>query len=200
MHRRLILFSVVTVVTLAGYYLFGEKDPRITMPTNGAGIIVFGDSLVSGVGASPGNGFVAVMERELGQPIANAGFPGDTTVTAQLRYQNDVLDKNPRIVVILLGGNDFLARISRDRTIGNLRSMVEEAQAQGAGVVLVGVRKAIYSSDYKRIAQETGAVYVPNVLDETFGRQELMADPIHPNDAGYRVFANRILPAIKQLQ
>lgn len=199
MKKLIILITSALFISVILYYLYGEKDLIVSKPTSGQGIIFFGDSLVSGVGASSGKDLPTILGNLINQPVINAGVPGDTTLTAKTRFKNDVLDKNPRIVIILLGGNDFLARIPKNTTITNLREMVNQARAQGAGVVLVGVRHVIYSSDYRNIAEESGAAYVPNVLDKTFGNKELMSDIIHPNDKGYEIIADVIAPAVREL-
>ena len=32
----------------------------------------------------------------------------------------------------------------------------------------------------------------PNILEDILGNTTLMSDPLHPNDAGYRIIADRI--------
>lgn len=199
MNKKILIALVGIVVIVAGFIIIKTRPYEIKTPTSGQNIIVFGDSLVEGLGSTAGNDFVSVISRELNVPVINAGFSGDTTVTSLQRLDEDVLNQNPKIVVILLGGNDFLQRIRKETTLSNLRQMIQQIQARGAGVVLVGVRKIIYSSDYEDLARETGSVYVPNILDETYGDKSLMADQIHPNDAGYKIFAEKITPAIEKL-
>jgi lysophospholipase L1-like esterase len=41
--------------------------------------------------------------------------------------------------------------------------------------------------------------YVPNVLQGLFGKTEFMADPIHPNDAGNKIIAERVYPVLLPL-
>src|SRR4029434_4564928 len=71
----------------------------------GRTIICFGDRLTEGVRAEPGEDYTAVVARAPGLPIINAGRRGDTTAEALARISDAVLNKNPRLVIVLLGGN-----------------------------------------------------------------------------------------------
>jgi len=89
----------------------GDNFAKIrNIRSDGRTIICFGDSLTEGVGAEPGEDYPAALSRELGLPIINAGQRGDTTAEALARISDAVLNKNPRLVIVLLGGNDFCAR------------------------------------------------------------------------------------------
>jgi lysophospholipase L1-like esterase len=37
------------------------------------------------------------------------------------------------------------------------------------------------------------------VLDDTLGVEGYMADQVHPNDAGYRVIADRVYPVLESM-
>jgi acyl-CoA thioesterase I len=199
MKKRVVWAGIGIIIVVIAFFSFSDDSWEIKKPTAGENIIVFGDSLAEGVGSTVGNDLSSFLSKELGREVMNAGFAGDTTQSALSRLSDDVLSRNPRVVVVMLGGNDFLQRSSKQEIIGNLRQIIQKIQAQGAGVVLVGVRKIIFSSDYKKLAQETGSVYVANILDETFGEPALMSDQIHPNNAGYKIFAEKITPAVQQL-
>jgi acyl-CoA thioesterase I len=200
MNKKTIIILGAAVAIIIGFWLTRPDDENIKKPTaDGEAIIVFGDSLVKGDGASPGNDFVSQMAKELDREIINAGVSGDTTVSAMTRYNAEVRDRNPKVVVLLLGGNDFLQGMPVEQTINNLRTMIEVVQAKGAGVVLVGLSEAMAASDYRILAEQTGAVYVPSILDETRKDKSLMSDDVHPNDRGYEVFADKIAPAVEKL-
>ena len=51
----------------------------------------------------------------LGVPVINAGVGGDTTNHAMARFQTDVLDKDPDVVIICLGMNDQAMVISSEQ-------------------------------------------------------------------------------------
>lgn len=199
--RTLAIGAVLAALALS--FALRPGAPRATAPTSGKRIIAFGDSLVEGRGATPGKDFVSVLARRLSTPIENAGHSGDTTGTALERLERDVLSRNPRVVIVLLGGNDFLRRVPTGDTFRNLSTIVERIRARGAAVVLVGVSLGLFSDsygdEYERLARRTSSGLVPDILDGILGRNDRMSDSIHPNDEGYRMMAERIEPAIRRL-
>jgi len=196
---------VAVAVVLAGLvaWLVLASGPAPARPTSGERIIAFGDSLVQGVGASPGRDIVSVLSRRLGVPIVNAGRSGDTTGAALTRLDSAVLSRNPRIVIVLLGGNDMLRRVPRATTFDNLDAIVSRIRARGAAVILVSVELGFGTGAdgraYEELASRTSSALVRDILDGIFGREALMSDGIHPNDRGYEIMADRIEPALKDL-
>ena len=199
--RTVAIGAVLAVVGLS--YALKPGAPRAAAPTSGKRIIAFGDSLVEGRGATPGKDFVSVLARRLSTPIENAGRSGDTTESALARLDRDVLSRNPRVVIVLLGGNDFLRRVPTDDTFRNLATVVERIRARGAAVVLVGVSVGLisdsYGAEYEQLARRSSAGLVPDILDGILGRGDRMSDAIHPNDEGYRMMAERIEPVMREL-
>jgi acyl-CoA thioesterase I len=111
---RFIIFAFLGALLCA---CGGDRfDDLRNIRSPGEAIICFGDSLTEGVGAGSGEDYPAVLSRELGRPVINAGRRGDTTAGALERVSDAVLSKNPRLVVVLLGGNDFLRRLPRQDT------------------------------------------------------------------------------------
>lgn len=164
-------------------------------------IVAFGDSLVYGTGSS-GGGFVKLLEQGIGRPIDNLGVPGDTTADGLARI-DEVLDLDASVVILLLGGNDFLRQVPQDTTFSNLATIIERLQADGAAVLLAGVRGGLvrdsFAARFEELADRYGTAYVHDVLDDTFGVDGYMADQVHPNDAGYRVIADRVLPVLREM-
>jgi lysophospholipase L1-like esterase len=179
----------------------GESGPA--RPTAGDQVIAFGDSLVQGVGASPGHDLASILSRRLGVPIVNAGRSGDTTDAALARLDAAVLSRRPRVVLVLVGGNDLLRRVPPDETLENLEAMVTRIRDRGAAVVLATVDVAFFTrsrdDEYATLAARTGSALVPGILDGILGRRDLMADAIHPNDRGYAIMADRLEPVLRDL-
>lgn len=161
-------------------------------------MIAFGDSLTEGYRMPESDSYPAQLSTIIGRPILNRGLSGDTTGDALARLERDVLSQDPRIVLVCLGGNDMLRRMPADQQFANLRTIVERIQEKGALVVLIGTEgfallsSVDYGERYADLARETGAVFVPDLLDGVFGQPSLMFDQIHPNAAGYRRIAERI--------
>jgi acyl-CoA thioesterase-1 len=197
------LLLVLALAVVAAFWVLGPESPRAAPPTAGERVVAFGDSLVQGVGATPGSDLVSVLSERLGVPIVNAGRSGDTTATALGRLEPAVLSQNPRIVIVLLGGNDYLRRVPPAQTFANLEAIVGRIRNQGAAVILVGLSLGVFSDSYgdgyRDVARRASAGLVPDVLDGILGRGDLMADQIHPNDRGYALMADRIEPALRDL-
>lgn len=164
-------------------------------------IVAFGDSLVYGTGSS-GGGFVKLLEQRIGRPIENLGVPGNTTADGLARL-DEVLEREPSVVILLLGGNDYLRQIPPATTFANLATIIERLQAEGVAVLLAGVRGGLVRDNFARrfeeLAQRYGTAYVHDVLDDTLGVVGYMADQVHPNDAGYRVIADRVQPVLERM-
>ncbi|MDW8344874.1 MAG: GDSL-type esterase/lipase family protein [Verrucomicrobiae bacterium] len=177
--------------------LLGCAQPSLTNypPKAGTAWVALGDSLTAGIGAEPGDDYPSQLGRRLGREILNFGVPGDTTADA-LRRLDTVLAADPRVVLVCLGGNDSLQRLPLETTLTNLRAIITGLQQHGAFVVLIGVRSATvrdqYHRPFRQLARELGALYIPNILRDVLGNGARMADPIHPNAAGYAFIAERL--------
>ncbi|HKJ13914.1 MAG: arylesterase [Desulfobulbaceae bacterium] len=167
----------------------------------GDNIICFGDSLTFGTGAPRDKSYPAQLAEMIGQPVINSGIPGDTTDRALRRLERDVLSKSPRIVLITLGGNDLKNGVNKKTAFKNLKDIVDTIQASGALVVFGGIRLLFwdrgYEEEYEKLAAETGALLVPDILGGLMGHEELMHDTIHPNGAGYKIMAQKFYTRIE---
>ena len=135
--------------------------------------------------------------------MLNAGHRGDTTARALERIHDSMVNENPRLVILLLGGNDFLRQVPAGETRQNLKEIVRQIQAHGAMVAIAGIKLGFFTDEYGAIFEETaaefGAIYIPNVMKGIFNDAKLRSDQIHPNSAGYRLIAERIAEKIKPL-
>ncbi len=192
----------VSVLVLGGMWYFFSGPTVKNYPSTSTGpVLMFGDSLVEGVGASAGQTLPDQLGRLLKVPVLNYGVSGDTTRDALLRLNQAVAEK-PRLAIILLGGNDFLKKIPREETFANLEKIVTTFQTEGAVTVVLGVRSGIVGggadAEYEALAEETGSLYMSDVLAGLFGRSELMSDALHPNDRGYAQIAERLAPLLSK--
>lgn len=198
MNKVLIIIGVAISCGIVVFFSM-HKKPEQREIKQGA-IVIVGDSLVSGVGARKGNDIVSVLSQRLGEEVVNAGITGDTTAGVLARLDSDVLVHNPAIVVVVIGGNDFLRRISKETTLSNVRMILQKIKTSGARVVLVGIDTLVYNGDYRTIAKELDALFISNMLGSVRTDGALMSDPIHPNDAGYVLFADAIEKEIRELR
>jgi len=199
--KKIILPILALLILLAAYNFFlSSPEIRNSSPT-GENIICFGDSLTFGTGASKKMDYPSQLSRMISKPVINAGVPGDTTATAMNRLERDVLSESPRIVLITLGGNDLKNRIPRDLARKNLKSMIVSIQQQGALVIVGGISIPLlgrgFGEMYKEVCKETQALLIPNIYNGIISDKSLMNDPIHPNDKGYRLMAQKFHRAIE---
>ena len=163
-------------------------------------IICFGDSLTSGTGATNGMDYPSQLAGMIGKPVINRGISGDTTSRARKRLERDVLSAKPDIVLVTLGGNDLKNGVAKDIAFANLESIVKTIQQSGATVIVGGLkfpgRDRGYGKGYEDLAKQTGAILIPNIFDGVVDNPNLMSDPIHPNNAGYRIIAQRFSSAL----
>ena len=166
--KRLRSFYIVLFLVLLNSCGGERFDSIRNIRSSGQSIICFGDSLTEGVGAGSGEEYPTVLSRQLVQPVINAGQRGDTTAQALERLSSSVLNKNPRLVIVLLGGNDFLRQVPRQETRKNLAEIVRRIQDSGAMVVIAGMKLGFFTDEYGPIFEETarqfGALYVAQVL------------------------------------
>ena len=200
-NRSLILFGIILLLFLA-LFAFGPRRNITNYPSNGTDIIAYGDSLIEGVGSTAGGGFVSILSNKIGRPIINLGHKGDTTYEGLERIR--VVDNyNPKVVILLLGGNDYLKKISKDETEINLAKLIKSFQSKGAIVVLLGVRGGLiqdnFKSMYKRLSKQYGTAYVDDVLSGLIWNTNYMSDAVHPNDAGYALIAQKVYPILDKV-
>ncbi|HQP10673.1 MAG TPA: arylesterase [Candidatus Omnitrophota bacterium] len=179
-------------------------SPRIAhLDSKGKTVICFGDSITEGLGAGPGEDYPSVLSGMIGRPVINAGVSGDTTAEALSRIEGDVLARDPRLVIVILGANDFFRKVPKAETFANMEKIVSRIQARGAavaiGVVKIGLIGDVYTKEFKRIARERGAVFIPDVMKGILSDPKLKHDQIHPNGAGYKLIAERVYKTVAPL-
>jgi acyl-CoA thioesterase-1 len=183
--------------------------------TRGEGPLVafLGDSLTSGYRLREAEAYPALVARALrarGRPIrvVNAGRSGDTARQGLARLPS-VLRLKPQVVVVALGTNDALRGLPLSDAEAALERIVDDCQASGARVLLVGVRvprspeetRAQALDDlYPRLAASRRVPLVPDLLAGVTGRRELlMPDMLHPNAAGQQQLARNVTSNVELL-
>jgi acyl-CoA hydrolase len=179
----------------------GERKQLDALPPE-AVVLAFGDSVTAGVGADAGYDFPSQLAQLTDLRIVNGGVSGDTAREAGGRLAALLASHQPQLVIIELGGNDFLRQTQASRVKEYLRAMIREALASGATVALVAVPRlsllrasvgALTDSPiYAELAEEEGLVLVPNIFSEVLSDSGLRADEIHPNARGYGRLAQGI--------
>jgi lysophospholipase L1-like esterase len=129
----------------------------------------------------------------------NLGVPGNTSVNGLKNV--DEIPKDARLVIINLGGNDALKKIPEEVTENAIRSIISQVQQNGSIAMIISVRNGLlfgnFDYNYQKIADETGSLYMSDILKDIFGDEKYMSDQIHPNDLGYSIIADRIAEIIE---
>jgi len=203
------------LIDWAGLTHYGSEDTEIPNPKPGERRVVFlGDQILERWGEGQAKFFPD-------KPYFNRGIADQTTPQMLVRFRQDVIELQPKVVVIMGGSND-LAGATGPATEGtiseNLMSMVDLARVHGIRVVLASVTPV---SDFykkqtglrpqgkiiglngwiKRYAAESGSVYLNYYAALAQGRdfrKDLTVDGLVPNDAGYAIMAPLAEQAIAQ--
>ncbi len=196
--------SAAVALLLAFWALWPSPYSKVAnLNSRGANIISFGDSLTAGYGASAGEDYPARLASLIGTSVLNAGVSGDTTEMALARIDSDVLSRDPRVVIVGLGGNDYLRGVDIATTERNLRMIVRKVHGAGAMVVLLGFSfpslNLDYHKMYDRVASEEGCLLLPHMLRGIVTDPDLKSDAIHPNARGYQIMAERISGPCRKL-
>lgn len=199
----LLLLTLATLLSLQGC---GREVGYNAIP-RGSVVLAFGDSVTHGTGAGPDEGYPAHLAALSGWDIRNHGVPGDTAGNARNRIAQALEETNPALVIIELGGNDFLRRRPEAVVKEDLRAIITAAKKTGRPVVLVGVpRLALLAaavgalSDspiYAELAGEENVVLIEEVFSEILSTPALKADQIHPNREGYIKLAEGIATTLR---
>jgi len=210
-HRRWYWFFSMLFASFFAVTSCASQPETVKNLKAGAGtqIIALGDSITAGYGVAQTEAYPSVLSRQLGIPIVNRGVSGDTTAMALSRLQKDVISAQPWIVIVGIGGNDFLRRIPKTETEQNLRQIVTTIQQQKAIVVLLGMNLSLpelglardeYNELVQRVAKDTQAYLIPDVLKGIIDNpQYRQQDIIHPNAAGQKLLAVRVAQGLKPL-
>lgn len=179
----------------------GSKTPPLPRLSADDVIVAFGDSLTYGTGAAEHESYPAVLAQLTGRKVVRSGVPGETTAQALQRLPGVLEKHKPKLVIVCLGGNDMLRKVSEPEIVANLRAIVRKAKDGGAAVVLIGVpRPALLTSApkfYGEIAREFGIPHESAVITSVLYKSDLKSDTIHPNAAGYHKIAEAVAALLR---
>jgi lysophospholipase L1-like esterase len=180
----------------------GEPPAKLPRLSADAVVLAFGDSLTFGTGASEDESYPAQLERLIGRRVVRAGVPGEVTAQALERLPAALDEHAPRLLLLCIGGNDFLRRLGNRQAESNVRAMVKLARGRGVQVMLIGTPepglRVAPPQFYAGIAKEFGLPYEEALLSEVLKDSSLKSDQIHPNARGYRVIAERLAADLRK--
>ena len=195
-----------------------EKDNERLKKINDPNRVVFmGNSITEGWSNFDKDFFI-------NNPFVNRGISGQTTPQMLVRFRPDVVNLNPKAVVILAGINDIAGNtgpISLENTAENIISMAEIAKANNIKVYICSTLPAIdfpwspglepgpkviklntILKDYCIKNNITYVDYYSSMVDDEGGLKvpdyTAANDLVHPNLAGYKVMEKIILSALEK--
>ena len=193
---------ILSVAALAGC---GRR--KFKKLATGDAILALGDALPTCFGAPKGADYPAQLAQLLGRRVINGGVSGDTSAQALARLP-DLLAQKPKLVVVSIGGNDFLRQQPESGTRENIRKMVAMIRAADVPAVLVaiphfttGALLGMVSEHplYAELADELDVPLLKGLWADILGDKALKSDAIHANAAGYRQFAEQLAGFLKKL-
>jgi beta-glucosidase len=150
----------------------------------------------------------------------NLGFSGDRTEHVLWRLENGAIDSmNPKLAVLMIGTNNTGHRMDPaahtaegiERVVDVLRGKLPEAQVLILGIFPSQVSRfndmRKRNEEINRLISALADSKMVHYLDigQSFIREDgtlredLMPDLLHPNAAGYRVWAEAMEPTIRRL-
>lgn len=164
-------------------------------------VVAFGDSLVEGLGSRDIVGMVGRLEQSTGVEILNMGHRGDTTADLVRRVDADVVAKDPKVVIVVIGGNDAVRLVPEAEVLSNVEKVFSALRSRGITVIFGEVTDDVFYAGRNRklaaLADHYGVVYVPGLMDGVFWTLTNKFDPLHPDDRGYQKMADRIAPYLR---
>ena len=186
------------LVTLAGC----ARDKKTAQPVPpGSTVLALGDSLTFGTGASAETSYPTVLAGLTGWNVVNAGVSGDTSAQALARLPALLAEHQPKLVIVSIGGNDFLRKLPESDTRTHVHAICKQSLAAGAQVLLVAVPRATVAAAlgqmtdhalYAEVAKDLKIPLQREAWGEVLAQPDLRADAVHANARGYAQFARSV--------
>ena len=196
MNRRWYYVCFILFIVIAALAGCGREEVIKNLNSKGKNIICFGDSLTRGEGASDVESYPAVLTKLINRQVLNAGASGETSGAALTRLDTDVLRKEPFLVIVELGGNDFLQRLPMGDTVKNVETIIAGSQNAGAAVALCDISSGFvmagYRDKFRQLAKKTGSIFIEGFYDNILTNPDMNSDGINPNAKGYELLAGRV--------
>ena len=180
-------------------------------------IVAFGDSV------TVNGGWTETVGDNIGAYIINSGVGGNTVSSGKSVFDRDVRSKNPDIVIIMFGVNDYISIKWQTPTVykNTLKYFYDECSKMGAKVIFMfpndinrevynderfsayegGIDEAIelYKSLMMEVATETGAGFI-SILDGWKGltATDYLMDTVHPTKEGYDITVKLVSEFLKE--
>lgn len=169
-------------------------------------VVALGDSLTQGFGAASHEAYPAILANITGWNVVNAGVSGDTSADV-LKRLPEILSSSSDLILLGIGGNDFLKRNPDDETRKNIEKIIEEIQDKDIDIVLIAEPHFTVSAlfgkmndhpMYQEIASDKKIPLFSNAWSSILSDKSLKSDQIHANAAGYHLFAEKLADFLRK--
>lgn len=199
-------------VTWLGFtidWFLATRTGRTPILSSSRPVVCLGDSLTA-------FGYPMRLEELVSIPVIDLGENGITTADG-VKQLPQLVDANPQVVVIELGGHDFLKGHTRAETKENLKKIIESSREIGAEVVLMEIPRGFVTDRFdgleRELAREMDLTLIPDtairklVLWSPYAPPgmwfspawHLSDDGLHPNKLGNQHLAESVVDALESL-
>ncbi|UYZ85012.1 GDSL-type esterase/lipase family protein [Entomomonas sp. E2T0] len=184
----------------------GKSEVQYDAISSGTTVVAFGDSVTYGYGVSKEQNYPTRLAVITGWNIINAGVSGERADQAKNRISSVLKQYQPKLVLIEIGGNDFLKRRKEQAVKEDIRSIINTVKAENAIPVLIAVPALSPiamiglpsdSSIYKELAKEENIILIDSVFSNVLRDEKLRLDNIHPNAQGYQQMVGGIVEQLR---
>lgn len=205
------LLSLLPVLLLTSFLLLLSLQ---SAQAQSARMLVLGDSISSGYGMKPEQGWVNQLKNKLSQSgydyqVINASISGETSQGGLTRLPELLRQYQPNLVLIELGGNDGLRGLPLKLLQNNLSKMIDLSQESKAQPVLLGIQlppnygrryTRAFAGIYPKLAQEHKIPVMPFILQGIgTDSSKMQPDGIHPTGAAQTELLENIWPVVQPL-
>lgn len=201
LNRRQFLLAT-TLLTLSACI----RHKKYNKLSKNSTVLALGDSLTAGYGVQQGEDYPSQLAQITGWQIINGGISGDTSAQALARLP-ELLTHQPKLVIISIGGNDFLRKLPENETRANISKIIEIIQQAKINAVLVAIpyftTGALFGNVsehplYDDLAKQYQLPLLKGAWAEVLSDKDMKSDQVHGNAKGYRYFAEELADFLKK--
>jgi lysophospholipase L1-like esterase len=175
----------------------------------GATVLMLGDSITDGTGATTTDLSYVIKTRELCKDLGKyynlvvQGFPSMRSDQILTNYQRRLKNIDADIITILCGTNDISQSITDSAFKTNLTNLVKEIKRNKSGgqctIVLCSIlwrndasnsQVPTFNTRVQEVATEQGVLFCDTYT--SFSSAASMYDAVHPNDSGHLAVATTL--------
>ncbi len=201
----------------AELYKYRAANQKVTKPAPNENRVVFLGNSITEAWANVDSAFFAKNN------FIGRGISAQTSPQLLVRFRKDVLELKPKVVMIHIGTNDVAENTGPydpEFTLGNIKSMVELAQANGIKVILASVLPATNFEWRRALGDRSGMIVALNQQIKEYAQQQnipyvdyhsamkneqngmdvdIAKDGVHPTRKGYDIMEKLAMKSIKKV-